>query len=1342
MTITEELLESIKSKDIQKFTELINHPSLYINDIFESGLLHYLLENEKDLPLQFYKLVIEHLNTDVNKFHAKLKLPPLLCTDREEIWNLLLGNPKCNVNIRVGKKKLLEATAIQKYMALFKRLAGDPRMDISVFYSIILTDNEDIWDILLANPKFDINKKISGTYLLGIVLEHNNIPLFKKLLSLPRIDLSQEEETEESEIVFLKWMDNMDIFTLFLESGKMDVNSIGWNGICNPLLYSLKMRFLDQTKVLIEKGADMDMQSEDSAGGTKTLAEFMIKSGIPLYSKLVLDNFGKIKNKTRFLNMALFARNYDLVSTFLEKKCEINDLFLGKISKNIGIIEKVIVAADNGALVNIQSLQKTVFLSGNNALIQQLLRTKIILTIKKQLITSLKTARNVQLILAILSVDDIVLDDVKGIFIENEFRIFMALLQFNKFDLITHLLDISKVQLPDFPPVSILIQKGEFALVQKLIKENGVIIQTPADVTFLIENKKTDIIRLLFQNSQIKKHMLEEEILVELFIMFETDEDIITKLFNVLNRERVVVLLRTLSNEFPEKLISLIQKDSFNNDVLFYIIEDPDDMELYKRVTLIDILGIRILFDIKDDYKEQLLSHLISHKIFDDLSGVDKLLDYIIEENNISMLEFMRSHPDLVGIVDLSDLLSKYPEFVLDHLETIMGFNEFDFTDIIPQMFNTLTFNPELLEKACGKCLFEKVFSHRDFNPQLQEPLDDLTICYQLHLFIDCINNLLSHSTDLDISAILTELLAVYPVLINHPEIDINAIDDKHFTGLDYLVRTIQDFEDVQYGIDRPIHAMIKMMLENPKLDMNLNLETLEMVCKKNMGFLFTHIISRREFDFNRTGLLRIVCINRNDVFLNILLTMPIVDVNFPDEGTTALHVCIDQNYELGAILLIQAKSIDLTMLDPNGNSYAQLAVTAGMTNVIELLSSKGVIDERHVRMEREAAEYDQRMAAIGRKKRGKLKSLIDIFDQILKERENPEALIEGQNITLFNKCLCPFCMVFLEKDDPGGCIYVTHKCESEVRNEELMAKYLGPDWATVQVEICCTCGRPGKNHGHFQIVPDGQTSSLSVPGIFVNYWKCDEHSGGGGKLEMTTRLVAMLSHLKSRVDTGEHLEDNAELAHVLTSVADKALWDEAIKTQMKARAISILARKQWNSNSEIPPYTKFNAPVVEEAPTVLVAEEREPIAYFHNGSLEPKLICTYCQKDRDHMYRPHARDSGYICSVCLYTNVCVSTHDSVTCQLGCKPKKQIHKDDVEALLVDGEPLCEAMVAVAARNDEEDEDDEEELAQARLAAAARQAAFIQAARNARARHNAEAEDNDSNSEIEDGEIRD
>jgi hypothetical protein len=73
-------------------------------------------------------------------------------------------------------------------------------------------------------------------------------------------------------------------------------------------------------------------------------------------------------------------------------------------------------------------------------------------------------------------------------------------------------------------------------------------------------------------------------------------------------------------------------------------------------------------------------------------------------------------------------------------------------------------------------------------------------------------------------------------------------------------------------------------------------------------------------------------------------------------------------------------------------------------------------------------------------------------------------------------------------------------------------------------------------------------------------------------------------------------------------------------------------------------------------------------------------MICL--DDEADDVFKLHVDDTGYICSDCLKRQVCASRYGSVTCELGCNPKKQIYKEDVNALM--GGNFCEGVEAAEA----------------------------------------------------------
>ena len=1290
MSIHDQLLDIITKSDLDAFRSMISQPKFYINDAVKNGLLLYILENHKDIPITFIQVLLEHPDLDINKVQPELKLPALLLTDREDIMDALLAHAKCNVNL-----------------------------------------------------------KIEENCLLSLAVKQDKMPLLRKLVVHPKIDLLQENENNETNIAFHQSMSNPEAFQIFLNAPGIDIDNVGWMGMTIPLEFSLKRGMIEQSLQLLERGADMntviDLNEE------RSIAEVIIRMDDPSLHAFVLAHLKDVKNKDRFIQYAFSKKQSALVDRLLETDCLRNKVFVEKAIGNIELMKRLI--HDTAHLDKIH-LFTTVLISKNDILLQELLKTEMAVRFKKGLITLLKDKPSVSFLQICMANDGLVLDDLKDIFIAKNFYVFIALVRVGNFGLLHHLVDSLKERLPsDFPPISILIESGHFDLVEKIVK-NGAGINMEGELNGLLENNQKETILYAMANGEIDKQLFSPRRIVTLFEMFADDKSAIDILFDTVSIEmQLQTFLFLLEQNMTEELVRFITHPSFDKKILSYDMETfrpvdlDDNIEIYFMV--VRILGLRILFSIPGAYKEEIFGILLEEGMIQRLRL--PMLKIICVEENVHMLEFMRDHPELCHEinmeVNLSEIVHSSTTFVLEHIDIIFGLpaDLFNFDFVMDGLYNCLFKDTE---STIHSEIFQRVIMHPNFDPQQLDDSGHGVAYTQLQQIMNMVDNFYMNEPD---HMAAHHLLQMMPILLGLPGMNINQYNQAHITALDHelkmLIRSELLYENKEYTMDEPFQMMIQMILSDPHLDMNLQKETLYMVCKYNLGYLFTHIISRPEFDINFSRFLINVCIHGQEDFLRTLLTMPIVNINIRDEdgdGDTPLHVCLLNGFEVGARLLIEDARIDLTLLNREDVGFAELASRSGMVRIIELLESKGIRDEKYVRMQRESEEYNARMAATGRVKRGSVKYILDIFEEILKEKENPEALAGVANRTQFSKTLCPFCMTSLVKEDVHECLYLYgHKCAPEVRNEALMRKYLGAHWETVDFEVCCTCGRPGKNHGHFRIVPDGEESSLAAPDALVDHWSCDAHNGGGGKLEMTTRLAGILTALKQRVDSEEHLEDNAELCRLLTTEADKALFSD----ELKARAAAILDQKAWNSNSTIAPYTRFNAPVAEEA-TVVVAEEREPIVHYDNRERHPKLACFICQNQRDILYRSHVSDTEYVCGVCLFSSVCQSTYANVTCFAGCSPAKQIYKEDVEALM-DGH-LCERMGVIYAEESAKADAEEAERVRILHHALAAAEAAVAAAGVAQAVAAAEgvaqaAEDSDADTdeeELEEGEIRD
>ena len=1273
MSIEDEIKESLEKKDLDKFRDIITRPKIYMNDIFGNGILHYILVDHKDAPMDFIQALVEQESININKINSENELPPLLCTDREDIQDLLLGNIKCNVN-----------------------------------------------------------KKVNDKNMMSWALENNKLGLLKKLINHPQIDLLGENDTDEEKIAVTQSMANPEVFKLFLESPRMNVDALGWNGMIIPLEYSLINRWIESTLLLLERGADINIQIQNGL----TIAESIMDLGNPVLIKFILDNFHKVKDTERLLLIVIIEKknsftyssmehDIDLIGTLIRNKCLLTNRAILEALGSIDVLNTLIDNVDKEiSLEKEEILIETVLISENIDLVNKLLLTKFALKNKIFILGLFDKIKNPLIINSILSVDELVKDQVSVILCRNSYSMFVTLLKMGEpgIERINHLLDISNVQLPStFPPLGLLIKFGtesNINLVKKLLEHHGVLPQTIKEMYYFITSKRMDIIEILIRKStdvRIFGKTLTSTSFMELVKLLSDNTELLDKLIiDVTSTDRgkdIIQGIRAIKKPdgienfiktSPEIVLLIIKTSGFDLDILF--------REMSQKMLVLDLLQ-----DLPtEDYKNEVLTIVRTGGKIQQLKELD-LLRYFIDRNDIESVRFLMRNGDVVSDINVHLLIGYNPHFMYEHLREIFsGFepDKFNLKGAIQTVLSA--FDIHDLHAIFSNDVLRTIIRHPKYNPS--ELYQDLARNQYTQLQIILLAITRSPNQD-----ILNNLLGVFREVLENPRTDPNQLngpkdDDTTQTVLDsLLIYYIDEYEEKEYNPDEPLHMILQMLLKHPRLNITHHYYFQVAVCRKRLGDLFTHMISRPEFDMDEAGLLDTICNEGNDVYLNVLLTLASFDINHIVNHETALHRCIKFDQDDCAKLLIEDPRIDLSVLDENGRNYAEIAAENNRLRVLELLRGRGVIDNRHERMEQEAAEYEARMAALGRRKQGKLKEALERYDEILKERENPAALEPHSNITLFSKALCPFCLVPMEKTDYHECLYLGgHTCDKAVRNEALMAKYLGPNWETKHFEVCCTCGRPGNNHGHYRLVPDGETSSLAAPGYLVNHWRCDQYNGGGGKEEMITRLVGILSYLKVQLDTEQHLEDNVELTRQLALEADKALFDQS----MKDRAALIFQRKAWNAKSTIEPYKKYNAPRVALAASARVEEVREPIVHIDNRlkAADEKDTCGFCFEERDDLYRPHESDTVYICDVCLYKTVCVSPFRSVTCVSGCIPKKQIHKEDVQALM--GGQLCELMAPIAAEKD---------------------AQAAQERRNYNARR---AGRNNRNDELEDGEIRD
>ena len=1237
MSTEDQIKESLESKDVEKFRDIISRPKIYINDVLGNGILHYILEHHKDIPIEFIQALVEQETINVNKIHTESKLPPLLCTDREDIYDVLLGNVKCDVNKIVNEKNMM------------------------------------CW-----------------------ALDNKKLGLLKKLINHPQIDLLGEDDTDEEKNAFVQSMKNTETFKLFLESPRVNVqDGVGWNGIIVPLEYSLKKRWIDSTLLLLEKGADMNIQIDEL-----TAAERIIQMGNELLIRFVIDHLDKVKKKDILLLIAIIEKkksftystvenDLGLIGKLLVNRCELNERCILEALSLIDVLNTIIDHLDEGInLKKEEILVKVVFLSENIELINKFVRTQFAIKHKLFILELLDKIKDPLIIDSILRADELVKDLVTAIFVRSRYSMVLTLIKMGEpgIERINHLLDISSAKLPlVFPPLGILIRMGTepcINLAKRLLEHHGVIPNSVEEMDYFIENKRMDIVEILIRKKipNIFGKTLTSASFMELVNLIgdntELRDMLVTKLGSSPRGHDIIIQsIQNFIVESPELVLRIMKTSGFDLDILF-IQREPNMLifDLLERLP-------------SDEKRDEIINLIRTAGKIDKLQNLD-LLDRFVKKTNINLVRLLMRNQDTVSYVNVKSLMDDDPPiraFMFEHLREICdGFEPDKFH--LEGAIITIIRNPYYpnWDAIFSNDVLGTVIKHPKFDPNELTEDDIGNMHTQLQLLIEVIREAPTQQT-------VSDAVSLFREVLDNPRTDPNQLNgpknlDETETVLDTLLRNypLDDYDnEVEYDSSQAFHMALQMLLRHPRLNMTPHYHFHRAVCEKSIGSLFTHMISRPEFDIDAAFLLHIICSEGNDVYLSVLLTLETFDINYRIDDESALHVCIKYDQDDCAKMLIEDPRIDLSVLNENGKNYAEFAREHNRLHLLQLLNARGIRDDRHERMMQEAAEYDARMAAMGRPKHGRLRELLDIYDDILKERENPEANFDV-NTTKFSKSLCPFCLVLLEKEDPRECVYLAgHRCHPDVRNETLMAKYLGPTWATKHFEVCCTCGRPGNNHGHYRLVPDGETSSLASPGALVNHWRCDQYNGGGGKEEMVTRLVGILSYLKTRIDSEEHLEDNAELSRQLALEADKALFDDS----MKERAVLVFQNRAWNANSAIAPYKRFNAPRAAAAAVARAEEVREPIVHIDN-TLKPKDekdSCGYCLEERDDLYRPHESDTTYMCGVCLYNIVCISPHRMVTCGSGCAPKKHIHKADVQALM-DGR-LCELMAPIAAEEE-------------------------------------------------------
>jgi ankyrin repeat protein len=1275
MSISSDITTSLDNNDLDEFIRLSNHPALLINDIYNNGLLNYMLEKYPNHPISFYKAVIENINIDLNRFNS-FGIPPILQSSRSELIDLLLSSPRCDVNIAMKNKR-------------------------TVIHEVIVSNNVELLVKLLDHEKIDLAQRYrylnDSVAPLNFAMD-NNMPMFKLMLKHPKFGDINKSFGIHNPLEYAAKKVNIEAIRLLIESG-IDIN----DRVFKDLTIDPRLNIEEHQKLQLEPKHKY-----------YTFAEHAILKNNDTVVDIVIENLDKITKKDRLLELAVKVDNKVTINKLLKAGIHINRFSLEHLIDNE---EFIIYIISNPQQIDLNNVVAFILEKNNTILINRMIKLLITSSkfdiVKPQIIVYLKNPSDFNIIEN--TIESGIFDEatLADILFSSRNSVFYRLMNNNNFDTINLILDKHPGIIPKnildytytvkknstITPIQLLIKNNKIDIVRKFI-EIGCLTNDISDFMKLLDLNEKGIVKILIEKTNILVNILTIDVFVKLLKLYNNDNLVINKVLLELQNFGILPgVIKKLIIE-PDILVNII---TIVPDILYKNVapikrrnrwnDDDDEEEVY-------YIAIELFIStfVNNDQRAIILELTKSGNNLETLKR-EKMLSTAIVEKNVDLFLFILDHMEdfVEGRLKLNSLVKSYGDadinyhvFVMDNIDRLLAYPNIDLDIFVSDIFHESIYNAdsELNRKFIQTNLYEKIIAHPNFNPNYQvilyvEGEDDKRVNY----IYDIVYNLLSETPNIEKDK---TILRMFIMLLAHPDIDVNTITEYDDTSAEYILNQITEYDEtIDYTTDENFNllpAMFNILLVHPNFNINFNRHIIKIATDENFIGLLNRLLSIPELDINGSYLLHTACFKKSEPLIKLLLSIESVDINkTDDDGTTPLHACIEANNTEGALILLEDPRIDLSILDSKGRNYTRLANKAGMERLSEVLISKGQIDDKKALIDREVAEYDSRMARLGRRKEGRIRETLNNFDLILKERERPPPELDeyglGRQETPYSLSLCPFCLTYLEKANPYECVYLSgHKCPVEIQNEALKRQYFGDRWQTAVFEICCTCGRPCSHHGHYKPVAlAGETSSLLPNGGLANHWRCDEHNGGGGKLEMVIRLVGMLSELKSRVDRDERLVYGPELIKELAVIANSSLFNEAIKV----RAEAIFGRKKWNANSKIPKYAKFNASNVNVDDTPRRREEREPITHISNVGREDKIQCMICLDDEaDDVFKPHVDDAGYICGDCLKRQVCGSRYASVTCELGCNPKKQIYKEDVNALM--GGNFCEGVEIVEA----------------------------------------------------------
>ncbi len=1334
----ETIIKAIESNDLPSFRAIISSPVSMINYIFDNGLLHYMIKNYPDLNIDFYKVLLEDIQCDINKSanigfsfgskETKLKSDlPILLIDwtKKDLLNLFLLNPRLNLTKLDYRTRSIINKAIdlnnKEVLDLFAKkglinMVGSPQIENLVPLNYAMNTNMEIFKYLLTLPNININKNGMHIPIYNAIM-NDNLEAFKLLidngvnikLSLRHNNFIDNESNSNSNNPLVTKRGGV-IITLFehliLENKKemieYIIEKLNIKELINPFMISYIMNICnkDILELVFDKLEIVD--------NTSLLIKITNETKINIF-EFILDKL-KDKDLTLPVQKALLEKSIKISQlNIYNKLLDINELPIDNYklfnrilsiseSDNLIVLEKLISYSIfdpyKHALKYIQDFKFNLGFTYENkeSLIKKLIEHPNFdsYNISKELLLHLTMYPSIikELIPDIISksfADDYYLE-IASIYkqqVENEQL--NSTLYPHMANHIEHLkkYKIDKTVLLGFMKNSLFYDKIVNGNLEKLINYFFVDLEllkallTTIDYNDedefarqLLDLQDIDLLNILEHLADTNDNYMTPTIGYHIERALPEFSNFIVEILHFSQKDKIKSIIQKLIQNHPNSINELWSHSEFlprfakNNKDLF--IELVESMMSLVDDNLKNIKAITILMDKKEN------------TIINEWGDEEGTGQYYYEPNDLNNdHEFIRSLL-YIDNIDIQD----YFYYSLDTLPL----------DLIVEIMNHSSFKPEETIELEGMGLFfpvDCILYKLDKNPLIDSE-ENKKLLLLLNEFFD-----LPNMTNLNLIHNSRSYMIYYinGIVNNLGKFDLN-IDYLSHNSLNYLA-----------------HA-VKQILLHPKFDYNINDDEFLTLCLIDCDSLdfINYLLSKPELDHNISALHTVISERDHEdklELVKILLGLPDIDVNVNHERKTPLHHAILNNEMEIFDLLIEHPGIDLSIQNIKGKTYLQIANKHGIMPMVDKLKAKGLApDDKQERLEKLQLEYEEKMASQGRTISTRIRDIIAQYESIIKESSN-----YNDGCTEFQLSFCPFCLLFVEKEDPSECLYIKHKCPVDIRNEELLSKYLGSANIEETFEFCVTCGRGCLNHGHFDFnqPPNGRRL---IPGYSDDdgtnsSWVCNKYIGGIGRLEIVARITIILSEIKKRFEQSQTRDQklvyNKELVKILTNEVDRILsTDSSEKDTILLRAEQIFDRSKLDINSKIPKYARFNASndelrdiqeykekerLKELAKSQVKGKERANNVISHTIKHSMKRIindgtnlCLSCMEPMPILWQAHMEDTYFLCSADLQAYICGNPYSSITCILGCNdhlkgkkdanPRdfKQIYKEAVEIL--------------------------------------------------------------------------